>query len=60
MTRYRVSYEVRNDGAIGVFEWRDWEVSADDPETAGRKIFDKCHSENLETRGGPRVTKPDQ
>jgi hypothetical protein len=52
---FRVWYEVRRAGAIGVFKWTTSVVSAADAAEARARVFDALHSEGWETRGGARV-----
>jgi len=47
---YRVSYETREPGAIGIFEPRTFDVIASNPTEAGRLALDKVHEANLEGR----------
>jgi hypothetical protein len=52
---FRVWYEVRRAGAIGVFKWTTSVVSAADAAEAKTRVFDALHAEGWETRGGARV-----
>jgi len=54
---YRVSYETREPGAIGIFEPRTFDVIASDPIEAGRLALDQVHAANLEGRFPLSVVK---
>jgi hypothetical protein len=54
---YRVAYETREPGAIGIFEPRTFDVIASDPIEAGRLALDKVHEANLEGRFPLSVVK---
>lgn len=47
---YRVSYETREPGAIGIFEPRTFDVIASNPTEASQLALDKVHEANLEGR----------
>jgi hypothetical protein len=56
MTEYHVIYEVRQRGAIGIFEWEsDWTtaevITADSPEAACDLKRARLNAKGLETRG---------
>ena len=54
MAVYWVEYEVREQGAIGAFEWKTKEVRAANSTDAKKQAFDQFHAEGYETRGGPK------
>jgi hypothetical protein len=53
--KYSVSYEVRQSGAIGIFEWRVFRVDADNEQAARAAAFTLAHDQGLETRSGPII-----
>lgn len=54
---YYVSYEVRQSGAIGVFEWHMFTVQAENEKDAHEKAFNEAHARGFETRNGPIIKK---
>jgi Zn finger protein HypA/HybF involved in hydrogenase expression len=51
MPRYICRVEVRNEGAIGIFESRTYTLEADSLDAAREKVFELAHKNKLETRG---------
>ena len=52
MITYHVKYEIRKNGASGIFYWRTVSITADSYLTARRMAFDQLHADGYETRGG--------
>lgn len=57
--RFRVAYEARLVGALGVFEWRSVVINADTAAIAGDLAFIRLHDEGFETRNGPITRETD-
>ena len=52
MKAYEVRYEIRQQGAISVFEWSGWyRVYAKDKDEARAVVFERLHDKGFETRG---------